>query len=55
MRINSVPDVKCFFKNKKCVTCTINGMTFRAPACIDHIFKPSLDARHKNMNPCDPY
>ena len=27
MRINSVPDVKCF-------TCTINGMTFRAPPCV---------------------
>ena len=33
MRINSVPDVKRFY-NKKCVKCTINGMTFRAPHCI---------------------
>ena len=33
MRINSVPDIKCFYI-KKCVLFTINGMTFRAPICI---------------------
>ena len=31
MRINSVPDVKCFCNNK--TVCTINGMTFRASPC----------------------
>jgi len=34
MKINSVPDVKCFCNNKKRVTCTINGMTFCAPPCM---------------------
>ena len=34
MRINSVPDVKCFRNNKKkCVMCTIDGITFRVPTC----------------------
>jgi hypothetical protein len=33
IRINSVPDFKCFCNKKKCVMCTINGMTFRAPPC----------------------
>ena len=32
MRINSVPDVKCFCNNKN-VLCTINGITFRASPC----------------------
>ena len=32
MRINSVPDVKCFCNNKN--VRTINGMTFRAPPCM---------------------
>ena len=31
MRINSVPDVKCFSKKKKSVMCTINGVTFLGP------------------------
>ena len=33
MRINSVPDVKCFCNNKN-VMCTINVMTFHVPPCI---------------------
>jgi len=34
MRINSVPDVKCFCNNKNVLRApTINGMTFRAPPC----------------------
>ena len=46
VRINSVPDVKCFCKNKKSVTCTIISMTFRAPPCILEI-----TARSHNRNP----
>ena len=33
MRINSVPDVKCYCEKQKCVMCTNNGTTFRAPLC----------------------
>ena len=44
MRINSVPDVKCFCK-KKFVMCTISGMTFRAPPCISFT---SFVKSHKN-------
>jgi hypothetical protein len=37
MRINSVPDVKWFCKNR--VICTINCMNFRAPPCIIELSK----------------
>ena len=40
MRINYVPDVKRFCKNKNVLRCTINGMTFRAPPCMNKNFDP---------------
>ena len=34
MRINSVPDVRCFCNNKNVLCVKSSGMTFRAPPCI---------------------
>ena len=34
MRINYVPDVKCFCNNKNVICVQSMGMTFRAPRCI---------------------
>ena len=55
VRINSVPDIKCFYNNKN-VLCTISSITILAPPCIIrkyllYVIKGCHRCRHLRFRP----